>query len=195
MKNVIKLVSMYKTKILNFIEKKSNATVIENFESNQSSSYKIATKEIILTNSSDFSKYHEFGHDIFHAFPQKRKTSVNDAYKILFEYRLDTEEDLEIYLDMMQQEYRTNINGLTPLSDILCGIMECSISKFRHHRADYYTKFPSLLFEEFFANICAVIGTNDFYSVKMLQEITPQMFNNCLDILDEAMRTLRNKEV
>lgn len=195
MKEVIKLVSMYRTKVLNFIERKSEAKIITKLESSEVSSYTIATKEIVLTNTSNFSKFHEFGHDIFHSIKYEKKISINDMYRILFEYRIDNEKDLEIYLDMIKEEYKVDINGLTPLSDALCGIMECSIAKFRCHKANYYSKFSSLLFEEFFSNVCAILGTNNFYSIKMLQEQTPHMFNNCLDILDIAMRTIQNKTI
>ena len=182
----IQLTNIYRIKLVNWKTCKTEAEVV--LSQDGTSSYSSAEKKIKLAwNATERVRYHELGHEIFHAIqPNIRCTQL---LVWAAENTADcTAEEFQALLDLVKEEYVVTPEELTPISDYLGMLADERIPGYRCHRKGYSVQHEPNIFEnELFANVCGLIGSFNWRGVMVLMDICPKTLYSCLDVIDKAM--------
>lgn len=187
------ILSMYLTKLNNIFDKRNVATVMVDEEADISH-YSNVNKTIVLKNDDDRSKYHEFGHYIYHQVCGKETIKLTELQEMACEYISweNPVEDAVAFLEISKEEYKIQKNSLILLSDFLGMIINERIPGYASHPKDYVYKHKAdIIHNESFANFCGLIGTRNIQGLFFVFDNFPCFANSCLDLIDRAIRELK----
>ncbi len=187
------ILSMYLTKLNNIFNKRNIATMVVDEEADVSH-YSNASKTIVLKNDDDRSKYHEFGHYIYHQVHGEEIIKLIELQKLACEY-ISWEQPIEdavAFLELSKEEYKVQKDSLILLSDFLGMTIDERIPGYASHPKGYVCKHKAdIIHNESFANFCGLIGTRNTRGLFFIFDNFPCFANSCLDLIDRAIRELK----
>lgn len=192
MKEAISLTHQYYTKLSNWKARRSEAKIV--YDSGATSLYSKEKNTIILGNNNESVYFHELGHEVFN---KTKAHSFLESFSLREDYGIYTEVDAIDFLDTLSEEYKIfSAYSLCPISDYLSMKLDIQFKKYFGHKKGYTSRFASsslIISNEMFANVCGLIGIKDYKGIKILVDLIPKEFYHCLDIIDEAIRSIKIK--